>query len=246
MTKRIISFFALTTLVLAVSGSAFAADMAVKAPPPAAPIASPVYNWTGFYVGGHFGGANVTDNIIDVDGLNGGAHYQITDGPVVGGGQAGYNYQWGYFVVGVEGDATSIRLNDKKFDPNFPGGTFSTLDGSAVYDVTGRAGFVYNSLFFYFKGGGAWTNIAASVDNSAGGFGGGRAYTGHYNGTVYGGGLEWYVFPAWSVKAEYQRFDLGSQNAVLRTPANGTFRYSNGVSIDVWTVGLNYHFFSWP
>ena len=48
MTKRITSFFALTTFVLAVSGSAFAADIAVKAPPLAP---APVYSWTGWYVG---------------------------------------------------------------------------------------------------------------------------------------------------------------------------------------------------
>ena len=32
---------------------AFAADMAVKAPPP--PVATPAYSWTGFYVGGNAG-----------------------------------------------------------------------------------------------------------------------------------------------------------------------------------------------
>jgi hypothetical protein len=48
MTKRITSFFAPTTFVLAVSGSALAADIAVKAPLPAP---TPVYSWTGWYVG---------------------------------------------------------------------------------------------------------------------------------------------------------------------------------------------------
>jgi outer membrane immunogenic protein len=52
MTKRITSFFALTTFVFAVSGSAFAADIAVKAPLPAP---TPVYSWTGWYVGGNLG-----------------------------------------------------------------------------------------------------------------------------------------------------------------------------------------------
>jgi opacity protein-like surface antigen len=52
MTKQITSFFALTTFVLAASGSAFAADIAVKAPLPAP---TPVYSWTGWYVGGNLG-----------------------------------------------------------------------------------------------------------------------------------------------------------------------------------------------
>jgi outer membrane immunogenic protein len=47
--------FAVLFAALAFSGSAFAADMAVKAPSPApAPTAS---SWTGFYLGGDVGGA---------------------------------------------------------------------------------------------------------------------------------------------------------------------------------------------
>jgi opacity protein-like surface antigen len=47
---RILSMVA----AVALSGAAYAADMAVKAPP-AAPIAPPVYNWTGIYMGGSIG-----------------------------------------------------------------------------------------------------------------------------------------------------------------------------------------------
>jgi outer membrane immunogenic protein len=52
MTKRFIFLFAITALALAASGSAFAADMAVKAPPSAP---APVDSWTGWYVGGNVG-----------------------------------------------------------------------------------------------------------------------------------------------------------------------------------------------
>jgi outer membrane immunogenic protein len=51
MTKRFTSPFAITTFILAASASAFAADLAVKAPPPA-----PVPTWTGFYAGIQIGG----------------------------------------------------------------------------------------------------------------------------------------------------------------------------------------------
>src|SRR5436853_459410 len=46
------------TAIVAATVSANAADLpmrAYKAPPPP-PLVAPVYNWTGFYVGGHFGG----------------------------------------------------------------------------------------------------------------------------------------------------------------------------------------------
>ena len=42
---------ALASLAL-FTGSAVAADMAVKAPPP---VAAPVYNWTGFWISGGIG-----------------------------------------------------------------------------------------------------------------------------------------------------------------------------------------------
>jgi len=51
-----------------------------------APVMPVVYDWTGFYVGGHVGG-----------GWTGGAS------GVLGGGQAGFNYQTGQWVLGVEG-----------------------------------------------------------------------------------------------------------------------------------------------
>jgi outer membrane immunogenic protein len=46
--------FAILFVALAFSAPAFAADMAVKAPPPA-PTAAP-FSWTSFYVGAELGG----------------------------------------------------------------------------------------------------------------------------------------------------------------------------------------------
>jgi len=236
--------FAGAAILMSYSMPAMAADMPVKAAPAPAPVATPTVDWTGLYVGGHAGFMDITDHIVDVDQLNGGAHFEFNTGTALAGGQAGYNFQWGYFVIGVEGDFSSIHLNEKQFDPDFIGGTFTTLTGNSVWDVTGRAGLAYNGLFVYFKGGQAWTNIVASVNNQLGGFGQiGPASTGHFNGTILGGGVEWFIFPAWSVKAEFQNIDLGTQNAVLHTAANGNFRYSNSMgSVNIWTVGLNYHF----
>lgn len=66
---------------------ASAADMPVKAPRPVA-APPPVYNWTGFYVGGHvgylWGRTHVEeDGVVTEDGVP-------TNG-VVGGALAGYN-----------------------------------------------------------------------------------------------------------------------------------------------------------
>src|SRR5690349_25134518 len=116
MTKRITSFFALTTFAFAASGSAFAADIAVKAPLPA-PV--PVYNWTGWYVGvnagASFGKAKTDFNngpitIANTTGESAtSAPFTITDTSYpdgfIGGGQIGYNWQWSPLIVlGLEAD----------------------------------------------------------------------------------------------------------------------------------------------
>src|SRR5258706_10304412 len=79
--------FLLGTVALVALGAtvpALAADLAArpytKAPPY---VAQPIYNWTGFYIGGHLGGAFGGDNSLTgndgrfLGGLQGGAHYQF-------------------------------------------------------------------------------------------------------------------------------------------------------------------------
>jgi opacity protein-like surface antigen len=95
------------TLVACIVAAAFfaapasAADMPVKAPVYKAPAADPAYDWSGFYLGGHFGylwgRTTILDNGVLTDS---GAP---TNG-VVGGILAGYNYQTGPWVFGVSGD----------------------------------------------------------------------------------------------------------------------------------------------
>src|SRR5262245_50477679 len=101
---------AVATLIAA---PAFAADMAVKAPPPAP---APVYNWTGWYVGLNAGASfgnvktdfNVTPFVIgtipDVSPGFAGSDRVYPDG-FIGGGQIGYNWQYSPLIVlGVEAD----------------------------------------------------------------------------------------------------------------------------------------------
>src|SRR5215218_7063501 len=91
--------------LLGFAGAASAADLPVRAAPPAPIIAAvPVFTWTGFYVGvnaGYGWNANSGRTVfvpgvgaVDVGGNN--------DGGFVGGAQVGYNYQIGQFVIGAE------------------------------------------------------------------------------------------------------------------------------------------------
>ncbi|MFL4996574.1 MAG: porin family protein, partial [Microvirga sp.] len=101
--------------LLGFAGAASAADLPVRAAPPAPIIAAvPVFTWTGFYVGVNAGyGWNANDSITV-----GGVRFDLDDeGGFVGGAQAGYNYQIGSFVVGLEGDIQYADFGgDDRFD----------------------------------------------------------------------------------------------------------------------------------
>jgi outer membrane immunogenic protein len=231
-------------LFASVAAAAFCAAPALAADVPVkASYVAPVFNWTGFYIGGHVGGALADDAIVDVNGLNGGAHYTLKNSdPKIWGGQIGYNIQNGQLVYGLEGDFGQLDLHGFMFDPHFPGGTFSQERPGFIADATGRVGWALGQMLVYAKGGWAYFNGRACVDNSRGGFGGGEACARYDSGWTLGGGLEVMLNPAWSLKAEWQYFDFGTKTATLVTPANGIFRYSNDLTVNAVTVGLNYKF----
>src|SRR3954462_15633317 len=91
------------------SGAALAADMSrpvYKAPPAGAlPVA---YDWTGFYVGGHLGYGWAKKDWSDSFGL---FDVSSRSSGFLGGGQAGFNYQIGQFVLGAEGDFSWTGIN---------------------------------------------------------------------------------------------------------------------------------------
>ena len=150
------------------------------------------------------------------------------------------------WALGIEGDIGDILSKTSKFDPNFPGGTFSSFRAGLYGDVTGRIGWTVSpQAMIYAKGGWAFFDGKAGVNNQKGGFGGGQAWTGDYNnGWTVGGGAEAMLdnMPGWSVKGEYQYFDFGTEIATLHTLLNGNFGYSNHLKVNMFTLGLNYRF----
>src|ERR1700761_6208790 len=89
--------------------SALAADLPAPVYTKAPVFVDPGYNWTGFYVGGSlgysWGRSNDTSTFTNGAGtlLSTSVGGSNLDG-VVGGGQAGYNWQMQSWVWGLEGD----------------------------------------------------------------------------------------------------------------------------------------------
>jgi outer membrane immunogenic protein len=180
---------------------AFAADIPArtytKAPVYTAPQV--IYNWTGFYIGGHVGGA-----------FPGGNGLESSDARFLGGVQGGFDYQFANnWVLGAEAQYSWLTGNSGS-GVVFPGGTVVTSNTDQLGSVTGRLGYAFGPALLYAKGGYAWrgnNNLGVSVAGAPVSF---TTDANHRDGYTVGAGLEYLFAPNWSVKGEYQYYNFGS------------------------------------
>ena len=194
--------FLLGTVALVALGAtvpALAADLGARAPYTKAPVYSaPIYNWTGFYIGGHVGGAFAGDNSLSGN-----------DGRFLGGVQGGFDYQFApSWVLGIEAQYSWLGSNNN--GRLFPGGVLVTSSDDQLGSVTGRLGYTWGPALLYAKGGYAWkdgNNLNVATNGAAVGF---TTNGNHRDGYTVGGGLEYMFAPSWSAKIEYQYYNFGS------------------------------------
>src|SRR5262245_12324642 len=215
------------------SGSAQAADvlMPTKAPPFVA-----AYNWTGLYVGGHVGAGFSYRNWT----LSDGALAEAGDAAMLG-GQIGFNYQVGKWVIGVEGNAAWGRLRDEGACPD--GINTCWTRQSWLATATGRIGYAFDPALFYLKGGAAFTHadyfktaaIPSPLDEKGGG---------SRTGWSAGVGMDYALWNNWTVRLEYDYLDFGSRTFAMNNIATGAFAENATVRLKAHEVklGLNYLF----
>jgi outer membrane immunogenic protein len=230
----------LAAVVALASTSAFAADMGARTYNKAPVMQQQVMSWTGFYVGGHIGGAfNDNDNGIVVAGFTNTGN----NGSFLGGGQVGADYQFSpNWLVGVEGQISGISNNNNRGFFNAAGGGFTDRT-EWIGSVTGRLGYVWGAGVIYGKGGVAFrdnNNLAAFTAPGAP-----TAFTTNRDDTGYtvGGGVEYMFAPAWSAKLEYQYYNFDNTNVTVPAVA-GLVAPGVNYRDDLHTVklGVNYHF----
>jgi len=186
---------------IAFAAPAFAADLPArtytKAPAYTAPEV--VYNWTGFYIGGHIGGAFPGDNSLEG-----------SNGRFLGGVQGGFDYQFATnWVIGAEAQYSWLTGNSGN-GVLFPAGTLVTATTDQIGSVTGRLGYTWGPALLYAKGGYAWRgndNVGVSLGGVPVAF---TTVGNHKDGYTVGAGLEYMFAPNWSVKGEYQYYNFGS------------------------------------
>jgi outer membrane immunogenic protein len=167
-----------------------------------------IYSWAGPYLGGNLGYAwgSVDNNPTKPSGFAGGV-------------QAGYNWQRGPWVFGVEGDIQVTGAEDTFAPWKFSNPWFGTLRG--------RAGYAFNNILFFGTAGLAFGELRGMT------FGRSESHT--TAGWTGGVGAELGLAPNWSAKIEYLYVDLSDSQFVITGAQNGS-------RFGLVRAGVNYHF----
>lgn len=209
-------------------------------------LASAPYNWTGLYIGGTFGGYWGRDT-FDVTPAGIAPTAIIKPAGAMAGGQIGYDWQIGKWVVGLEGFASWTNTNGASPLGNAGVQQFFTAQSGAdwIATVTGRVGYaLFDRTLLYVKGGYAAAGVTAGFSCTFGNqpFGGalipgcpGLQEKRTRNGWTIGYGTEFALSQNWTVKGETNYFDFGTDNY----PVLGVNLKNTGMN---GTVGLNYRF----
>lgn len=231
---------------LLISTAASAADLPRREAPPSQSPAD-AWSWTGVYAGVHAGYAwgGVAQRQTSGGMPEGPFSYDVNG--FFGGATAGFNYQTGWLVLGIEGDLGWMDLSGKGIIPssNPKAHQDITLKGGLYADLTARLGVAMGSTLLYGKGGFAYLNGEARQQTTNPGFVT-HGTDGAFKGWVLGGGVEHAITRTMTLKVEYLHFDFGhkdgDQTSVTDVPIG--FVYTNRASLTADTVkaGLNWKY----
>ena len=221
MKKLLLASVCAATMALSMSTGVHAAD-----------LDEPGFNWTGFYAGAHlgygWGDARFTTGT--------GARQPYNIDGILGGIQAGYNFQMDSFVFGLEGDIAGTGIDG---GTSWAAGTRNaSLDINWLATVAARAGVTMDRTLFYAKGGLA----LAGTDYRHLSANGVRKGDATRTGWLIGAGVEHAFDDAWSAKIEYNYMDFGSKGITFKVTGFPDRSRSVKQSVSVIKVGVNYRF----
>ncbi|MFW6028514.1 MAG: outer membrane protein, partial [bacterium] len=201
----------------AMIGQTSAADLDFAPAPAPEPF---VPTWQGFYIGGHVGyGEADFEGRADVDYFDDADpaddefltfSSDLTADGLVGGAQAGYNWQAGSLVFGIEGDISFTDWDDSSVVFDEPLDDFGieadavgvvSADIDMLASVRGRIGYAMDTVMVYGTGGVAWADAEArghvNLIDDAGDVETIGSVKESFNdvGFVVGGGMGWMVIP---------------------------------------------------
>jgi len=241
-----------------VAAPAFAADL--PAPVPSAPAPAPVvitpaapavFDWSGLYVGANigygFGGSDVV--ALTTGGGTTPALGELELNGLFGGVQAGFNWQFGAFVAGVETDFQLADIDDS-FDLGVaaPGGPVAavaapagTITGNIDWfgTVRARLGYALDRTLIYATGGLAYGHYEVTFATPAAVGSDEQTMVGW----TAGAGVEHAFTDNISAKLEYLYVDLGAETFDLTFPAPApTTTTAGSANFHSVRLGINYRF----
>ena len=245
--------------------SALSADLPTKKGPPPAPVIAP-FSWTGFDVGlqGGYGWGVEGDDLSIILQVPEDSFTAV--GPF-GGVHAGYNQQFGSFVLGLYGevDAFGLKGSDHTATTTTVDAAVNCSEGCTVTDASltfrntwqafllARGGVAFDRWLFFVTGGLALgddhESVYAALPNGGALINAlpvGLAWTGSQTNTLVGGaiglGAE-YAFDAhWRFGAEWRFVDFPRADYSATDGNGGLVRYKAGFTENLALVSLSYGF----
>jgi outer membrane immunogenic protein len=224
-------------------------------------------NWTGCHIGGMVGDEWGTTNGWSTTSATtfgvGGRPTPFLNTPIApnynmtgftGGGYAGCDYQFGAWVVGVEGDWSSMNKAGQAFDisPPFTATFVKQSTEHWLATARGRLGYAVDKWLLYVTGGGAWARIDTATWNIVNPLQTGVTDSNRVTGWTVGAGIEYDLRWGWSARTEYLYVQLPSFTTF--TPGSGTGVVPgttlNNLNVgrttnNILRVGLTYKFGDW-
>jgi outer membrane immunogenic protein len=239
--KRIL-FTTVALGALGLMSPALGADLPAYTKAPV--VVSPMYDWSGFYVGVYGGGGFGNHNLNNANGMGAPfANFTVTydSSGAIAGGEAGYNVQSGNIVVGVEADGFWSGIKGGDANQFLAGNPLAAaIDTTKLQDgasLRARGGIAVDRLLLFFDGGWALgylnhTNFVPGV--------GIDVFTNHRSGLAAGGGIAYAITNNLIGKFEYRYYDFG--RFVRNAPTTGVLPYTVDNTYSVVTLGLDYKF----
>lgn len=202
MTKRMKA--GLGVLAMLWAGAAGAADLRSVALPPA-PDLPAFYSWTGVYAGvqgGYSWGSNRV-RMAQPSGPFAPLRFHAGEDFAFGGGHAGFNYQMGGVVLGLEGDIDALGNRSRVDGVGFSGRVGQDWQASA----RGRLGYAFDRLMIFATGGASFTEYERRLFDASGNFG--ERLTSSRTGWNLGAGVNFAFTDHLILGAEYRYTDFG-------------------------------------
>jgi outer membrane immunogenic protein len=240
----------ITALVALAMGTGTLSAADLRAPPTikAPPALQAIYNWTGFYLGVNLGGGWSNANMdFSTAGFPSFGSFDNHMAGVIAGGQAGYNWQSGAAVFGVEADFQYSGMKGGISAPCPPGvcaGLAASFEQKMPWFGTarGRIGYASMGWLIYATGGYAYTRLEDRAFASAGGVAVDVHRDENRHGWTAGGGIEVAFVGNWSAKVEYLYMDFGKRDGSWTLTGLPTITDSTRLQSNIVRGGVNYRF----